>query len=229
MNKANSELRTPNSEILKRIPPGVRAVFFDAVGTLIHPEPLAPVVYASVGRRFGSRLGVETIMKRFRAAFHREDLIDRAYGWRTSEAREITRWRYIVSTVLDDVFDAESCFRELFEHFSRPKSWRCDPLADILPTLAAHGYMQGIASNYDERLRPVVAGLPELHPLKELVISAEVGWRKPAPRFFAALCKRISSRPEQVLLVGDDRENDFEGARAAGLHAILLDPLTGII
>jgi putative hydrolase of the HAD superfamily len=30
--------------------------------------------------------------------------------------------------------------------------------------------------------------------------------------------------PAQVALVGDDVVNDFEGARAAGLHALLIDP-----
>ena len=35
-----------------------RAVFFDAVGTLLHPDPSAAEVYAGVGRRYGSRLSV---------------------------------------------------------------------------------------------------------------------------------------------------------------------------
>src|SRR5262245_26831348 len=33
---------------------GVRAVVFDAVGTLITPDPPAPAVYSAVGRRHGS-------------------------------------------------------------------------------------------------------------------------------------------------------------------------------
>jgi FMN phosphatase YigB (HAD superfamily) len=31
----------------------------------------------------------------------------------------------------------------------------------------------------------------------------------------------------EVLLVGDDRVNDYEGARAAGLRAVLVDPTRG--
>jgi FMN phosphatase YigB (HAD superfamily) len=30
--------------------------------------------------------------------------------------------------------------------------------------------------------------------------------------------------PEEILLVGDDRVNDYDGARAVGLHAVLFDP-----
>ena len=51
------------------IPRGVRAVVFDAVGTVIHPDPPAAEVYVEVGRRFGSRLGMADIVGRFAAAF----------------------------------------------------------------------------------------------------------------------------------------------------------------
>jgi putative hydrolase of the HAD superfamily len=207
------------------IPPGIRAIFFDAVGTLIFPDPPAPRVYAEVGRRYGSRLSETEIAARFRAAFRREEDRDLANDLRTSEAREAARWRSIVGEVLDDVSDAEACFRELFAHFGRPEAWRCDAEAGpVLEQLAERGYALGLASNYDARLRGVAAGLPELRPIRHLVISSEVGWRKPAPGFFAALCRAAELPPGQVLLVGDDRVNDYEGAREAGLQALLLDP-----
>jgi putative hydrolase of the HAD superfamily len=206
------------------IPAGIRAIFFDAVGTLIHPEPPAPSVYAVIGRRHGSHLDTHTIIARFRLAFQHEEELDRALGWRTSEAREIERWRRIVVAVLDDVCDSHACFAELFDHFARPESWRCDgAIPTLLPDLAARGYELGIASNYDRRLRSVVAGLPALRCLDRLVISAEAGWRKPSGEFFAALCQCAGFAPEEILLVGDDVANDYEGGRAAGLKVVLLD------
>jgi putative hydrolase of the HAD superfamily len=69
----------------------------------------------------------------------------------------------------------------------------------------------------------VVAGLPALNPLSDLVISSEVGWRKPAPAFFDELMRRVEARASQILFVGDDLVNDYEGARAAGMEAILCD------
>jgi putative hydrolase of the HAD superfamily len=206
-------------------PSSIRAVFFDAVGTLIHPEPPAPTVYAQVGRRFGSRLPLEIIRDRFLAAFQHEEHADRVNDYRTSEKREIERWRYIVSFVLDDVTDREACFEELFAHFARPSSWRCDTdAAGTLHELAARGYRLGLASNYDKRLRSVIAGLPALIPLGELVISSEVGWRKPAPAFFNAVMRAVAMPAEQILFVGDDLANDYKGARAAGIQAVHLDP-----
>jgi putative hydrolase of the HAD superfamily len=205
--------------------PDVRAVFFDAVGTLIHPEPAAGLVYAAVGRARGSRLTAAEITARFRSAFAREEKVDRERGLQTDERRETERWRRIVAAVLDDVADREGCFEELFEHFARPESWRCEEDAPrVLAALAGRGIVVGLASNYDRRLHRVLAGLAALQPLDHVVISAEVGWRKPAAAFFAALVRATRLAPEQILFVGDDRRNDFDGARAAGLRAVLFDP-----
>src|SRR5581483_10886690 len=155
-------------------------VVFDAVGTLIHPEPPAPVVYASVGRRFGSRLDEAAIRTRFRAAFRRQEEADYAGNLRTDERREFARWQAIVGEVLDDVTDAEKCFQELYAHFARADAWRCESqTAEVLAGLAARGHVLGIASNFDHRLRGLVENMPALGPIRYLVISSEVGWRKP--------------------------------------------------
>jgi putative hydrolase of the HAD superfamily len=206
------------------MPSAIRAVFFDAVGTLIHPHPSPGEVYALVGRRWGSRLPLDAIVPRFRLAFAREDEIDREAGWRTSEAREIERWRRIVGTVLDDVTDPEGCFQELREHFARPEVWRCESgVETVFAALAARGLVVGVASNFDGRLRRVLAGLPPLRSVWRLVISSEMGWRKPAPEFFSGLCRVTGLAGDEILMVGDDPVNDGAGAEAAGLRILLLD------
>ena len=82
-----------------------------------------------------------------------------------------------------------------------------------------------IASNFDARLRGVVAGLPELAGLGDsLVISSEVGYRKPHPAFYRAACESLGLPPGRVLCVGDDPENDVLGPdRARASRAVLLD------
>jgi putative hydrolase of the HAD superfamily len=203
----------------------IRAVFFDAVGTLIHPEPSAADVYAAVGRRYGSRLDATTIAPRFRAAFRRREELDRRHGYRTDDEREVQRWKSIVAEVLDDVTDPEGCFQMLFEHFARPDAWRCAPeTGSDLRALAEVGCCLGLASNYDKRLHPVVDGLAELRPLRYRVISAEVGFCKPHPCFFQKVCELADAGPEHILVVGDDFANDYQGAVAAGMSAVLYDP-----
>jgi putative hydrolase of the HAD superfamily len=199
-------------------------IFFDAVGTLLYPEPPAAQVYVSIGRHFGSRLDEQTVAARFRAAFRREEEVDYTAGLRTNEAREIDRWRNIVTEVLDDVADREACFQALFKHFSRIDAWRCAAdAATILNMLSDRGHVLGIASNFDHRLRGLVENLPELRPIRHLVISSEVGWRKPASAFFDSMCRCVDTPAERILYVGDDPINDYQGARAAGMRAVLLD------
>jgi putative hydrolase of the HAD superfamily len=200
-----------------------RALYFDAVGTLIHPEPAAAAVYAEVGRRHGSRLSGAEIRPRFAAAFRREEDVDRAAGWRTSEVRERQRWQRIVAAVLEDVRDPEACFHELYDHFARPEAWRCEPAAaTVLPELRRRGLVVGLASNYDRRLRTVVAGLAPLSEIENLIISSEIGWRKPARPFFDAVCKQAGVSVREVMHIGDDFANDYAGAAAAGMQTVLV-------
>jgi putative hydrolase of the HAD superfamily len=200
-------------------------LFFDAVGTLIHPEPSAPSVYAAVGRRFGSRLNEAAIAVRFRAAFRRQEEADYAAGLRTDEEREVARWRTIVREVLDDVADAEACFEELYAHFARPDAWACMPeTAEVLDALASRGHVLGIASNFDRRLRGLVQHFLALRPVRHLVISSDIGWRKPAREFFVEMCRQAGAPAEQVLYVGDDPANDYQAAKAAGLRVVLFAP-----
>jgi putative hydrolase of the HAD superfamily len=195
------------------------------VGTLIHPDPPAGDAYALVGRRFGSRLESAEVQRRFTAAFRAEEQFDLTHDLRTSEAREVERWRRIVAAVLDDVADAEGCFRALHSHFARPAAWRCEAgAAEVLQALRGAGYQVGLASNFDHRLRGLAGARPELAGVGHIVISSEVGWKKPSPRFFARLSERTGLAPREVLIVGDDVDNDVVGARAAAMLALLFDP-----
>jgi putative hydrolase of the HAD superfamily len=57
-----------------------------------------------------------------------------------------------------------------------------------------------------------------------VVDSALVGAEKPDPAIFRHALARAGTEPERTLHVGDLHAVDVVGARAAGLHAVLLDP-----
>jgi putative hydrolase of the HAD superfamily len=81
-----------------------------------------------------------------------------------------------------------------------------------------------VGSNFDGRLRGVVQGLPRLASwVDSLVISSEVGYRKPHPSFFRAVSAHLGLPAERVLSVGDDPENDVRGAIRAGMSGLWLD------
>lgn len=204
----------------------VQAVLFDAVGTLIEPDPPVAVAYQAAGSRFGSSLSGDEILRRFRAAFAAQERLDAVqYGDRTDELRERRRWQTIVGEIFDDVADGEGLFAALWAHFAQPTSWRlCPGAADCWRRLSDRGLTLGIASNFDGRLETVCRGLAPLAACRRLFISSQLGVRKPAREFFAAIEARLQMAPERLLLAGDDLTNDYQAARAAGWQSVLIDP-----
>lgn len=216
----------PTSETI--IPTAVRGVIFDAVGTILRPAPPFPVIYQAAARRFGVELDQAAIFAKFVTAFGASDEHDRTVlGYRDSEQRERDRWHAIVSSVFSDFVAGhalDTLFEELFAHYGRPESWQL--YVDVPAcwrALRQRGYRVGIGSNYDSRLQTVVDGQPPLNENDGLFISSLVGYRKPAREFYQAIATAWQLRPEQLLMVGDDWLNDYEGALDAGWHSLFLD------
>lgn len=204
---------------------GVDGIILDAVGTIIDPDPSVAEVYAAAARRQGLVVDVREIKARFHRYFRDDEVDDQLGPMATDEGIESRRWRRIVGNVLPGLPDPDRAFDELWDHFGRPSAWRC--FADVAPGLRAlrvAGYPVRIASNFDGRLRRVVHGLPDLACFADiLIISSEVGYRKPHPNFYRAACASLGLPPARVLCVGDDPENDVLGPERAGLRGALLD------
>jgi putative hydrolase of the HAD superfamily len=204
---------------------GFLGVVFDAVGTLIEPDPPVAAVYADAAARQGVILERAAVKARFLQAFREDEEDEARVPLATDEPAEYRRWQRIVARVLTEVPEPARAFEDLWTHFARPDAWRCFP--DVGPTLGslrARGLAVRIGSNFDARLRAIVRGLPDLAALSDaLVISSEVGYRKPHPEFFRAVCDSFELPPGRILCVGDDLENDVLGAERAGLHGLLLD------
>ncbi|MGI8979194.1 MAG: HAD-IA family hydrolase [Pirellulaceae bacterium] len=197
----------------------IRAVLFDAVGTLIYPHPPVAEVYHREAQKHGSKYSVNEIAGRFRAVIARHH-----QGGRTSESLERERWRRIVHDVIDDVEDSQELFLSaLWKHFGAASSWRL--FEDVAPTwqdLSRRGYLLGIASNFDSRLRTICRGLSPLTECRRIFVSSEVGFPKPEPRFYRAVEVQLGLRSEQILLIGDDHAADVAGPLSAGWQAIWL-------
>jgi putative hydrolase of the HAD superfamily len=216
--------RRDSAERAERLWDGIDALIVDAVGTLIHPAPSVADAYALAANRQGVELDRGVVKARFTQAFANDESDEHRGPLATDEVVERRRWLRIVSQVLAEVPDRDRAFRELWDHFAHPGSWACYSDVDrLLRPVRARGMTIRIASNFDARLRPIVAGLGPLAGLENaLVVSSEVGYRKPHPAFFQALCASVRVPPERILCVGDDIENDVRGASRAGLRAVLL-------
>lgn len=200
------------------------------MGTLIYPDPPVSEIYHQVAVQHGSSLSREQIGIRFSAAYNASECCDVEGNsaaesiHATSEEIERRRWRSIVSQVINDAADPQTCFDELFSHFARAGSWKCYPeVEQVLKHLKAAGYGLAIASNFDDRLTAIFRDHAALAPIDILVISSQVGFRKPSPHFYDALTNVTRVAREDILMVGDHLQNDFHGAQAAGLAALHLD------
>ena len=218
----------PTSAESFAIPTQVRGIVFDAVGTILRPAPPFPVIYQQAARRLGIELEQSAIFAKFVTAFGASDEYDRdVLHYQDSEQRERDRWHAIVSSVFAEYLSGsalETLFEELFSHYGQPANWQLfDDVPACWTDLRQRGFRVGIGSNYDSRLQSVVAGRPPLNDNDGLFISSLVGYRKPAREFYDAIAADWNLRPDELLMVGDDWLNDYQGAREAGWHAVFLD------
>lgn len=88
-------------------------------------------------------------------------------------------------------------------------------------------YGLAIVSNVHEAY--LVPGHLEKMGLKDLfdavVLSVEVGWRKPHAEIYATALNALGAQADQAVFVGDTHAADFLGPERAGIRSFLIDPL----
>ena len=127
-------------------------------------------------------------------------------------------------------FPFEDYFEEVYAHFARPDAWRDFPETEgVLTRLQARGIRTGILSNWDPRLRQVLAGFGWAERLDPVLISEEVGAEKPGQEIFRKAEQAGGFVAGECALVGDDPISDRQGAEAAGWRwALVSRPETGL-
>jgi putative hydrolase of the HAD superfamily len=95
----------------------------------------------------------------------------------------------------------------------------------VLERLRGTGRRLAVVSNSNGTVRAKLERLGLAGFFETIVDSREEGLEKPDPRIFGVALKRMAARPETTVHVGDLYHVDVIGARAAGVHAVLVDPL----
>ncbi len=62
-----------------------------------------------------------------------------------------------------------------------------------------------------------------------VLLSEELGIRKPDPRIFLRAAQVLDVHPDECLFVGDSYSNDVVGAKSAGMHACWYNPVLPIL
>jgi REG-2-like HAD superfamily hydrolase len=136
-------------------------------------------------------------------------------------------WRSFVQEVLTRVGGGslpEGLLDDLVEHFARPESWSLYPeVLEVLSTLRERGLKLVVVSNWDSNLPALLDRLDLTRHFDGVVVSALVGASKPAREIFDTALALAGVAAHEALHVGDSPSEDYEGARNAGLPALLLD------
>jgi HAD superfamily hydrolase (TIGR01549 family) len=95
---------------------------------------------------------------------------------------------------------------------------------EALDRLRAMGVKLVVVSNANGRLKVLFERLDLARRFDVMLDSSEEGVEKPDPRLFEIALEKSGARREETLHVGDLYHVDVQGARSAGIDAILFDP-----
>ena len=197
-----------------------RAVLLDMFGTLVELRPPAPRLRARLLELAGIDVGEEAAARGFAAeiGYYVENHL------RGHDRAALEALRDDCAAVLQEALGCER-----LEHAAVRRAmldsleFRAFPdAAPALRSLRAHGVRMVVVSNWDCSLPEWLerTGLAEL--LDGVVSSAAVGAAKPSPRIFRQALELAGVAPGEALHAGDSVAADLEGARAAGVRAVLI-------
>jgi putative hydrolase of the HAD superfamily len=197
-------------------------IFLDAGGVLVNPN------WARVSEALGRRGVIADPVRLAAAEPHAKRDLDTAE--RIQSTTDQSRgWDYF-NLVLNHAGIAlseatDDALAELRDYHRRQNLWESVP-AEVPPALAAlrrHGLRLVVVSNSNGTLRAKLERLGLLSAFDLVVDSFELGVEKPDPVIFALALEKLGAQARTTLHVGDFFHIDVVGARAAGLHAWLID------
>jgi putative hydrolase of the HAD superfamily len=92
---------------------------------------------------------------------------------------------------------------------------------EMLRTLKG-AYRLGLLSNFTHppAIREIIDSLGLTPHFDVVLISGELGYRKPHPLVFRMLIEQLGMKRSEILYIGDDPEPDIVGARQAGIRPV---------
>ncbi|MBD2194967.1 MULTISPECIES: HAD-IA family hydrolase [Calothrix] len=208
-----------------------KVIFLDAVGTIIGVKGSVGEVYRQIAQEFDVDVPADTLNRAFYESFKAapppifpdadsQDILQREFDW----------WRIVAlntfesAGVLKEFADFSAFFSELYIHFGTAEPWFVYP--DVLPSLVnwrRMGIELGVLSNFDSRIYSVLQSLGLRDFFSSITISTQARAAKPDPQIFAIALEKHNCSPDAAWHIGDSVEEDYNGAKAAGLRGILIN------
>lgn len=208
-------------------------VLLDVGETMVGPRESFGAIYARVLGQMNRELPAELLERSLREVWAEQDRLvppgaDR-YAHYPGGEREYW-FRFARNTVekatggpVDDAFVHDALDR-LGDAFRDPSAWQVYPdVVPVLRRLREDGVRLGVVSNWDSRLPRLLDDLDLTDYFDVVGVSHLDGVEKPDPELFRRVLERMGAAPDQALHVGDVPALDLQGARAAGIDAVLID------
>lgn len=204
----------------------MRVVGFDFIGTLCRAgtceDNCVQELFVELGKS-----GLDVPYQEFIEAYN--EIALKYLEIRKSTLREVNN-RVWIAEALEKVgvrFDKDDeVIRRAAEAYFRPYVEMIHVPEYVVPILSDIGrkFKIGLITNFT--YAPAVHDALERNNLARLfnsiIISDEVGWRKPHPNIFQRFLEDVSARSSEAFFVGDDPRFDVVGASRVGMKAILL-------
>jgi putative hydrolase of the HAD superfamily len=226
--------------VVPTLEPNPKAILFDVYGTLVCSQvgdlddqvrlASGEESFIATAKRFGfsEEIGIKWHKWFFETirAEHREEA---KKGIAPAEVQVDRIWAEMLIRVGGDLTVSPprmvAAYRELMANPVQPFSGA----AEAMFKLRRKGIMLGLASSSQFYTLPILGKVLGIKPEEffeaELTfLSFNLGFSKPSPYFFRFVRTRafnLGFRPEEVLVVGNDCENDILPAKAHGLQALL--------
>jgi putative hydrolase of the HAD superfamily len=206
----------------------IKAVFFDFYNTLVRFWPPLDEIQQASCQELGLRVSKEGINRGYAVAdvlFNQENA-RRPLASRT-EAERLDFFAGYEQLILENagLSVSRGLARQVWQiAISVPKDFVV--FNDVIPALAGlheRGYRLGILSNLRRDMSVLCQQLGLATYLDFCITSTEAGAEKPHPPIFLAALQRASVEPAEAVHVGDQHRSDVLGARAVGIHPVLID------
>jgi putative hydrolase of the HAD superfamily len=206
----------------------LRAVFFDAGGTLIYPrvgelaeEVTALGFPASVEDfRVAERMGKKKLEEWLWPKIENSDIPPQADSMYWLEYVRALLERLQVPVHLHGVVT-----HRIVERFRDLRFWSevFPDTEPLLQVLRAQRYYLGVISNSIGTIEEQLGRVGLVSYFRTVLDSALVGVEKPNPGIFQIALDRAGVSAQEALFVGDLYSTDIGGARLAGIRGVLMD------
>ena len=206
----------------------IRAVFFDFYNTLGRFDPPRERIQANACVEFGISVTYEGITRGYAIAdaFMARETARQPVWTRSGPARAefFGEYERLLLEGAGVEVSRELALRVFARVRDTPRGFALyDDVLDALDALKRRGIVLGLITNSQGDVNALCREQGLFPALDFAVGSEEVGAGKPDPAIFLEALRRAGTEPRETMHVGDQYDTDVIGARAIGIHPVLLD------